>query len=138
MSGEIFGLTRNSGPAELARAALESVAYQTRDLLEAMQADWGAAGQTALRVDGGMSASDWAMQFLSDMLGAPVDRPEVLETTAMGAAWLAGQRAGIYPDMAEFSQTWALERRFEPAMAEDLRAEKYAAWKRAVTAAQAF
>ena len=136
--GAIFGLTRNSGPAELARAALESVAYQTRDLLEAMQADWGAAGQTALRVDGGMSASDWAMQFLSDMLGAPVDRPEVLETTAMGAAWLAGQRAGIYPDMAEFSQTWALERRFEPAMAEDLRAEKYAAWKRAVTAAQAF
>ncbi|MBT54412.1 MAG: glycerol kinase [Mameliella sp.] len=140
--GAIFGLTRNSGPAELARAALESVGYQTRDLLEAMQADWDASGggdRTAatLRVDGGMTASDWAMQFLSDIIGASVDRPEVLETTAMGAAWLAGQRAGLYPDMAGFADTWALERRFEPAMDEDTRREKYAAWKRAVAAAQA-
>jgi glycerol kinase len=144
--GAIFGLRRNSGPAELARAALESVGYQTRDLLEAMHADWamqadavadGDAGAT-LRVDGGMSASDWAMQFLSDILGAPVDRPEVLETTAMGAAWLAGQRAGLYPDMAGFSQTWALERRFVPGMAEETRTAKYAAWKRAIAATQAF
>jgi glycerol kinase len=144
--GAIFGLTRNSGPAELARAALESVGYQTRDLLEAMQADWNAQATTTLsdssvatlRVDGGMSASDWTMQFLSDILGASVDRPEVLETTAMGAAWLAGQRAGLYPGMAELSQTWALERRFEPAMADTARSAKYAAWKRAIEAAQAF
>lgn len=136
--GAVFGLTRNTGPAELARAALESVGYQTRDLLEAMQADWGASGQTALRIDGGMSASDYAMQFLADILGAPVDRPEILETTAMGAAWLAGQRAGLYPDQAGFAETWAVERRFEPAMDADDRARKYAAWKRAVTAAQAF
>jgi len=132
--GAIFGLTRGSGPAELARAALQSVGYQTRDLLEAMQADMGQKGEAVLRVDGGMSASDFAMQFLSDIIGASVDRPQVLETTAMGAAWLAGQRAGIYPGQAEFAQTWALERRFEPAMTEDTRAMKYAAWKRAVAA----
>ncbi|WP_375688425.1 glycerol kinase GlpK [Pseudooceanicola sp. LIPI14-2-Ac024] len=136
--GAIFGLTRNTGPEEIARAALESVGYQTRDLLDAMRADWGGQGDTALRVDGGMSASDWAMQFLSDILGAQVDRPEVLETTALGAAWLAGQRAGIYPDMAGFAEGWALERSFAPAMAEDARSGKYAAWKRAVAAAQAF
>ncbi|MHA7869741.1 MAG: glycerol kinase GlpK [Salipiger thiooxidans] len=136
--GAVFGLTRNSGPAELARAALESVGYQTRDLLEAMHADWTGADDTALRVDGGMSASDWAMQFLADITGASVDRPQVLETTAMGAAWLAGQRAGIYPDMEGFAETWALERKFEAAMDAELREEKYAAWKRAVAAAQAF
>ena len=136
--GAVFGLTRNSGPAEFARAALESVGYQTRDLLEAMKADWGTSGDTALRVDGGMSASDWTMQFLSDILDARVDRPEVLETTAMGAAWLAGQRAGLYPDMDGFAETWALERSFVPIMNEELRSEKYAAWKRAVAAAQAF
>jgi len=141
--GAVYGLTRNSGPAELARAALESVGYQTRDLLEAMQADWtapgaaklrGAPGIATLRVDGGMSASDWAMQFLSDIIGAPVDRPEVLETTALGAAWLAGMRAGVYPDQAGFADAWALERRFEPDMAEDQRAARYGAWKRAVAA----
>ncbi|APZ52127.1 glycerol kinase GlpK [Salipiger abyssi] len=136
--GAVFGLTRNSGPQEFARAALESVGYQTRDLLEAMHADWSGAGEAALRVDGGMSASDWAMQFLADITGAPVDRPQVLETTAMGAAWLAGQRAGIYPDMAGFAETWALERQFDPAMEDAAREEKYAAWKRAVAAAQAF
>lgn len=132
--GAVFGLTRNSGPAELAKAALESVGYQTRDLLEAMQADWSGGGENVLRVDGGMTASDWAMQFLSDIIGAQVDRPEVLETTAVGAAWLAGSRAGIYPDMEGFAKSWALERRFEPAMDEDVRAKKYGAWKRAVAA----
>jgi len=135
--GGVFGLTRNSGPAEFARAALESVGYQTRDLLEAMRADWSAEGDTALRVDGGMSASDWAMQFLADILGAPVDRPKVLETTAMGAAWLAGQRAGLYPTMEEFSKTWALERSFAPAMESDARDARYERWKRAVAAVQA-
>ncbi|SFH31671.1 glycerol kinase GlpK [Sulfitobacter dubius] len=140
--GAIYGLTRNSGPAELARAALESVGYQTRDLLEAMQADWAAQGQpgeiATLRVDGGMSASDWAMQFLSDVIGASVDRPDVLETTALGAAWLAGQRAGIYPDMAGFAREWALDRRFEMQMDAATRDEKYGAWLRAVQATLQF
>ncbi|MFG6518541.1 MULTISPECIES: glycerol kinase GlpK [unclassified Sulfitobacter] len=140
--GAIYGLTRNSGPAELARAALESVGYQTRDLLEAMQADWAAQGQpgeiATLRVDGGMSASDWAMQFLSDVIGASVDRPDVLETTALGAAWLAGQRAGIYPDMEGFAREWALDRRFETQMGEAAREEKYGAWQRAVQATLQF
>jgi len=131
--GAIFGLTRNSGPEEFARAALESVGYQTRDLLEAMQADMGASGEAVLRVDGGMSASDWTMQFLSDILGAQVDRPDVLETTALGAAWLAGMKAGVYPDQAEFAANWALERRFEPGMTSDVRGAKYAAWKDAVS-----
>jgi len=84
--GAIFGITRGAGRAEMARAALESVGFQTRDLLEAMQKDYAGAGDTVLRVDGGMTASDWTMQFLSDILGAPVDRPKVLETTALGAA----------------------------------------------------
>ncbi|MCC1492107.1 glycerol kinase GlpK [Cognatishimia sp. F0-27] len=140
--GAVFGLTRNSGPEEFARAALESVGYQTRDLLEAMKGDWAGSGAQAeiatLRVDGGMSASDYAMQFLSDILGAQVDRPDVLETTAMGAAWLAGQRAGLYPDQDAFAATWALERSFTPSMDAALRAEKYNAWTRAVAAAQAF
>lgn len=136
--GAVFGLTRNSGPAELAKAALESVGYQTRDLLEAMTADWTASGgEEVLRVDGGMSASDWAMQFLSDIIGAAVDRPEILETTALGVAWLAGMRAGVYPDQKGFAASWALERRFEPQMDEGLRDEKYAAWKRAVAATMA-
>lgn len=133
--GAVFGLTRNSGPEEFAKAALESVGFQTRDLLEAMQADWaGNAGQATLRVDGGMSVSDWAMQFLSDIIAAPVDRPALLETTALGAAWLAGHRVGLYPEQSEFAKTWHLERRFEPAKTDDWRAEKYSAWKAAVSA----
>ena len=131
--GAIFGLTRGSGPAEFARAALESVGYQTRDLLEAMTADWsGGAEAAVLRVDGGMSASDWTMQFLADIIGAQVDRPEVLETTALGAAWLAGMQAGIYPDQAGFADNWALDRRFEPKMTNNDRSKKYAGWKDAV------
>lgn len=131
--GAVFGLTRGSGTPEFARAALESVGFQTRDLLEAMQADMGNAGQAVLRVDGGMSASDWTMQFLSDILGAPVDRPNVLETTALGAAWLAGMRAGVYPDMAGFAETWNLDRRFTPGMEETDRNARYATWKDAVS-----
>ena len=130
--GAIFGLTRNSGPNEFARAALESVGYQTRDLLEAMQGDMGGVGEAVLRVDGGMSASDWTMQFLSDILGAPVDRPEVLETTALGAAWLAGMKAGVYPDQSGFAAAWALEQRFAPSMDSAVRDAKYAVWKDAV------
>ena len=131
--GAIYGITRATGPAELARAALESVGYQTRDLIEAMKGDWrGASGETVLRVDGGMTASDWAMQFLSDTLGVPVDRPEVLETTALGAAYLAGLQAGVYPEPEDFAKAWALERRFVPQMAADLREAKYEGWIDAV------
>jgi glycerol kinase len=134
--GAIYGLTRNAGPAEFARAALESVGFQTRDLLEAMHADWPAssdgAAEAILRVDGGMSASDWAMQFLADIIGAPVDRPKVLETTALGAAWLAGMRAGIYPAQAEFAATWALERQFTPTMSAVDKDRRYAGWKDAI------
>ncbi len=132
--GAVYGLSRNSGPAELAKAALESVGYQTRDLLEAMRADWGTAADGILRVDGGMTASDWAMQFLSDVLGAPVDRPVVTETTALGAAYLAGLKADLCPQPAEFQKSWALERRFVPQMPSDLRNRKYAKWGRAVAA----
>jgi len=131
--GAIYGLTRNSGPAEFAKAALESVGYQTRDLLEAMKSDWeGHENAGVLRVDGGMSASDWSMQFLSDIIGAPVDRPTVLETTALGVAWLAGMRAGVYPDQEGFAANWALDQRFEPQMDEATRERRYAGWKDAV------
>jgi glycerol kinase len=136
--GAVFGLTRNSGPAELARAALESVGYQTRDLLMAMRADWGGAADGVLRVDGGMVASGWAMQFLADIIGAPVDRPVVTETTALGAAYLAGLQVGLCPEPAVFAERWALERRFAPAMSAEVRDAKYARWKRAVAATMAF
>jgi glycerol kinase len=130
--GAIFGLTRNSGPKEFARAALQSVGYQTRDLLTAMQEDMGIDGRAVLRVDGGMTASDWTMQFLADILGAPVDRPQVLETTALGAAWLAGLTAGVYPDQGTMEKTWALEQRFEPQMTLDVRDALYEGWQDAV------
>jgi glycerol kinase len=132
--GAIFGLTRNSGGAEFARAVLESVGYQTRDLLEAMRADWptAQASKTVLRVDGGMTASDPCMQFLADILACPVDRPTVLETTAVGAAYLAGRTAGICPDLAGFAKQWRLDRRFEPRMDSSERERKYSGWKQAV------
>jgi len=131
--GAIFGLTRNSGPAEFARATLESVAYQTRDLLDAMHKDWKrASAETVLRVDGGMVASDWTMQRLADILDAPVDRPTILETTALGAAWLAGSQAGVWPKASEFAGAWALDRRFEPEMDAKQRAFKLKGWYDAV------
>ncbi|WVT72283.1 glycerol kinase GlpK [Sinorhizobium chiapasense] len=131
--GAIFGMTRNTGPAEFARAALEAVCYQTRDLLEAMHKDWRNNGkETVLRVDGGMVASDWTMQRLSDLLDAPVDRPVILETTALGVAWLAGGRAGVWPKQEAFAQSWARDRRFEPAMDEKMRKAKLQGWRNAV------
>ena len=132
--GAAFGLTRGTGPAEIARAALESVGFQTRDLLEAMRADMGMTGEATLRVDGGMTASDWTMQFLADITSARVDRPTILETTALGAAWLAGQRAGVYPKMEEFEKSWALEHSFLPDISEGTRQKRYASWKKAVAA----
>src|SRR6201994_184760 len=132
--GALFGLTRNTGPAEFAHAALESVCYQTSDLWEAMRADWPEAktANTVLRVDGGMTASDWTMQRLADLLDAPVDRPMIQETTALGAAYLAGLSAGVYPEPAKFADNWRLERRFKPAMSAATRERKLKGWKRAV------
>lgn len=129
--GAIYGLTRNTGPNEIARAALESVAYQTRDLLDAMRADWGGE-DNILRVDGGMSASDWTMQFLADILDAPVDRPKILETTARGVAWLAGMHIDFYPQQEEFARNWKSERRFVPSIDPEARAAKYQGWQKAV------
>ncbi len=133
--GAIFGLTRNTGPRELARAALESVCYQTADLLAAMRADWadGEGAGTVLRVDGGMTASDWTMQRLADLLDAPVDRPVVQETTALGAAYLAGFRSGLLPEPERFADSWRLDRRFAPTIGPEARARKLAGWRRAVT-----
>ena len=131
--GALFGLTRNTGPAELAHAALESVCYQTFDLREAMRADWpGGKAANVLRVDGGMTASDWTMQRLADLLDAPVDRPVIQETTALGAAYLAGLNAGVYPEPSKFADNWRLERRFKPAMGAATRERKLKGWARAV------
>ncbi|MBO0751359.1 MAG: glycerol kinase GlpK [Bradyrhizobiaceae bacterium] len=137
--GALFGLTRDTGPNEIARAALESVCFQTLDLVDAMRADWhgtvnGGDGfaATVLRVDGGMVASDWTMQRLADILGSPVDRPAILETTALGAAYLAGLQTGLYPDPQAFAARWALERRFTAAMDDARRRRKIAAWRDAV------
>jgi glycerol kinase len=130
--GAIYGLTRNTGPSDLTRAALESVAYQTQDLLSAMRKDWKGARDTVLRVDGGMVASDWTMQFLSDILDTAVDRPTILETTALGAAWLAGWKAGVWPDQKGFAKSWALDRQFNPRMDPATRKKKLAGWRDAV------
>lgn len=144
--GALFGLTRATGPAEISRAALEAVCYQTNDLIEAMRKDWRArgskdgggkagskgGGDTVLRVDGGMVASDWTMQRLADLLDAPVDRPVILETTALGAAWLAGSRAGVWPDQEAFSDLWARQKRFEPAMERRTRSALIRGWRDAV------
>lgn len=136
--GAMFGLTRATSKREIARAALQAVAYQTRDLIEVMRGDWAeapdAAG-TVLRVDGGMTASDYTMQFLADMVDAPIDRPTIRETTALGAAWLAGSRAGVLPGQEGFAALWQRERRFEPSVdAGAWREQRYAAWRRAVAA----
>mgnify|MGYP003624593329 CR=1 FL=1 len=130
--GALFGLTRSSGPAEITRATLESVAYQTRDLLDAMKQDIPHSVHATLRVDGGMAASDWTMQFLSDIMDASIDRPVITETTALGAAWLAGMRAGFYPDQDGFSKSWALERQFNPEMDAPTREMFYEGWHNAV------
>jgi glycerol kinase len=130
--GALFGLTRATTNKEIAKAALEAVCFQTRDLLEAMKKDWGTQGETVLRVDGGMTSSDWTMQCLADILNAPVDRPKVLETTAVGAAYLAGLQAGLLPPPEIFAKSWAREKRFSPKMKADLREAKYASWKDAV------
>ncbi len=129
--GAVFGLTRDSGPAHLARAALESVCYQTRDLARAMSGDTGEALGN-VRVDGGMTANDWLLQFLADMVDAPVERPVITETTALGAAYLAGLHAGVYEGLDEIASQWRHERTFTPRMASSERDTLLAGWDRSV------
>ncbi len=129
--GTITGLTRGSGRAHIVRAVLESVAYQTRDVVAAMQADSGIALQT-LRVDGGMVRNDFLMQFQADILGCPVERPSVTETTALGAAYLAGLATKFWASQDEIGAQWGVERRFEPSMSADQRESLYAGWQAAV------
>ncbi len=135
--GTIVGLTRGSGRAHIVRAALESIAYQTRDVLEAMHADSGLT-LSALRVDGGAVRNDFLMQFQADILGVPVQRPAVTETTALGAAYLAGLATGFWSSQDEIARQWAIEKTFEPRMPTDQRDTLYAGWKRAVERAKAW
>jgi len=132
--GAMFGLTRNTGPQEFARAALEAVCYQTHDLMSAMRADWPGSSnaKSILRVDGGMTTSDWTMQRLADILDAPVDRPSITETTALGAAYLAGLSAGLCPEPSEFMANWKLGRRFTPSLQAHVRQRLIAGWQDAV------
>jgi glycerol kinase len=132
----ITGITRGTTKKELARAVLEGIAYQTGDLLQAMLADSGREhDRLVFRVDGGMASSDWAMQFLSDLLEVEVDRPTSLETTALGAAYLAGFDAGIYPAPTDFAAGWTMERSFKPAMPAEERERRYAGWRTALAQA---
>ena len=130
--GALFGLTRDTGIAEIARAALEAVAYQTHDLLDAMSKDHGRAIRS-LRVDGGMVANDWLIQFLADVLAVRVDRPAVIETTALGAAFLAGLGAGVYASLDDVAALWRHERTFAPSLGDDDRAALLAGWHVAVS-----
>lgn len=135
--GAVFGLTRGTSKEHFVRATLESLAYQTKDVLSAMEADANIP-LTKLRVDGGAVANNFLMQFQADLLNVPVDRPVINETTALGAAYLAGIAVGFWKSTDEISEYWNLERQFTPYMDESLREEIYAGWKKAVTAAQAF
>ncbi len=128
--GALFGLTRDTGIAEIVTAGLQSVCYQTKDLIRAIQND-GARLQE-LRVDGGMAVNDWVMQFLADILNVPVDRPRVTETTALGAAYLAGLQVGLYQGLDDIAAMWERERRFKPDMAPGLRESLYAGWEDAI------
>ncbi|MBV9257296.1 MAG: glycerol kinase, partial [Ktedonobacteraceae bacterium] len=129
--GTIIGLTRGSTIGHVARATLESMCYQTRDVLEAMIADSKVDLKT-LRVDGGAVVNNLLMQFQADILGVPVQRPKVAETTALGAAYLAGIAVGFWSGPEEVAKQWAVDRTFEPKMSEDQRETLYANWKRAV------
>jgi glycerol kinase len=135
--GTIIGLTRGAGRAEITRATLEAVAYQTRDVLEAMQSDSGLELKE-LRVDGGMVANDFLMQFQADILGKPVNRPKVAETTALGAAYLAGLAVGFWKDQQDVARNWQLDQRFDPQMSEAERQKLYHGWKRAVERSRAW
>ena len=129
--GAILGLTRDSGIGHIVRAALEAVCYQTRDLLRAM-ADDGAAQPTAIRVDGGMIANDWLMQRLADIVGVPVERPRSVETTAIGAAFLAGLQSDVFPSLDAVAAHWRRDRVCAPSMPKAERDALYAGWTDAV------
>jgi glycerol kinase len=129
--GTIVGLTRGSGRAEIVRAVLEATCYQTRDVAHAMETDAGIALKE-MRVDGGMVANNWLMQFQADSLGVPVQRPIVAETTALGAAYLAGLATGYWSGLDEIARNWAMDRVFTPRMAADERERLYRGWGRAV------
>jgi glycerol kinase len=133
----LLGLTRGSGRAEIARAALEAIAYQTRDVLHCFERDTGLAA-SGLQVDGGASANDFLMQFQADIVDLPVRRPVVLETTALGAAYLAGLAVGFWKDLSEVRANWQEGRRFEPAMSRERREALYAGWQRAVERARSW
>lgn len=135
--GAIFGLTRGTNRSHFVRATLESLAYQTKDVILAMEEDSGIPLRT-LRVDGGAVDNQFLMQFQSDILGVSVERPVVHETTALGAAYLAGLAVGFWADQAEISALWQVDRTFNSNMDESLRTERYGGWKKAVRAAQAF
>jgi glycerol kinase len=130
--GAIYGLTRATRRPELVRAALEAVGYQTRDLIDAMRKDWRGAENIVLRVDGGMVASDWTMQFIADVVEVGVDRPIDLEITARGAAWLAGWKAGVWPDAAGFASRREIGRQYWPSMPDKTRQKKLRGWRDAV------
>jgi glycerol kinase len=130
--GALVGLTRYVNKAHIARAALESTAFQTRDVIDAVLADTGRA-LPELRVDGGMTRNDALMQFQADILGIPVVRPAVVETTALGAAYAAGLATGVWSGLDELRGLWQEDRRFEPAMAADERERRYRIWRKAVT-----
>ena len=135
--GAIFGLTRGSSRSHLIRATLESVAYQTRDVLDVMERDSGIQLKT-LRVDGGMVRNNFLMQFQSDMLGVQVERPVVQETTALGAAYLAGLAVGYWKDADDIAQNWQLDRAFAPQMPAEEADKLYHGWQKAVEAARIF
>lgn len=128
----IFGLSLATGRNEIVRAALESVCYQTLDLLHAMHADWKTTSNTVLRVDGGMAVNDWTMQFLADVLQAPIDRPMITETSALGAAWLAASHAGLWPTCEDFASSWQCQQRFTPTMSPEQCKFKVAGWDAAI------
>ncbi|HBJ9982639.1 TPA: glycerol kinase GlpK [Listeria monocytogenes] len=135
--GAVFGLTRGTEKEQFIRATLESLAYQTRDVLYAMEQDSGISLKT-LRVDGGASANNFLMQFQSDILGVPVERPENKETTVLGAAFLAGLAVGVWKDKNEIKKHWKLDKRFEVEMKDEQREDLYEGWHKAVKAAQVF
>ncbi|KIL73663.1 glycerol kinase GlpK [Bacillus badius] len=135
--GAVFGLTRGTSKEHFVRATLESLAYQTKDVLDAMEADSGISLKT-LRVDGGAVKNNFLMQFQSDMLQVPVERPIINETTALGAAYLAGLAVGFWKDRQEISSKWQVEKVFKPQMANEEQARLYAGWKKAIEAALVF
>ena len=129
--GTIVGLTRGAKKEHLIRATLESIAYQTKDVLEAMQNDAGIELKS-LKVDGGASNNNFLMQFQSDILNVKIDRPKIVETTALGAAYLAGLAVGFFKSKEDIKKRWICDREFEPKMSEDIREKSYKDWKRAV------